>query len=313
MLEKMSTQTQIKLIIEEKGFSQNQIAKESGVSASAISGYLKGTYAGDTESIEEKLKKWITANTRKKEKYNTLLSIPKWIELPSSKKVISVLEYAQAAGDIGVIYGCAGVGKTCTINHYADTNPNVWIATMTSAHAGVAPCLEEISLALDMRGTPGRSARLLREVFKRVRDTSGLLIIDEAQHLLPAALEVIRSIHDAGGIGVVLCGNESVYSMFTGGGAMTATFAQLFSRIGKRLRLTRPLKKDILGVARAFGVVGKKEDQVIWEIGKKPSGLRGVVKTLRMARMFSQGDNRGIDRDSIMYAWQDLTGEQIIG
>lgn len=310
MTESMSIKDRVKAILDTAAISQNLVAKESGISAAALSGYMKGTYAGDDSAIEKKLQKWLSAFNRRSQKYRSLSAVPEWVTLPTSERVLQVLEYAQHAGDIGVIYGAAGVGKSYTIEHYADENPNVWVATMTTAHAGVSPCLEEIALALDMRGTPGRAARLLREINRRVKDTNGLLIIDEAQHLLPSSLEVIRSIHDATGIGVVLAGNESVYARLTGG-SRTATFAQLFSRIGKRLKIVRPLKGDIVGVAKAFGVEGAKAQQAVWDIGKKPGGLRGVVKTLRIAGVAATGADKEIDESLIKAAWCDLSGETV--
>ncbi|MDX9788804.1 MAG: AAA family ATPase [Desulfobacterales bacterium] len=308
MTEVLSTKDKVKRLMDEQSVSQNQIARESGISASAISGYLKGSYAGDTSSVEDKLEKWLLSSQKRAQQKRSFLPIPEWISLPTSERVLEVLQYAHHAGDIGVIYGASGVGKTYTLKHYEEKNPNVWVCVMTPAHAGVSPCLEEIAFALDMKGVSGRSARLLREIIRRVRDTNGLLVIDEAQHLLPSAIEVIRSIHDATGIGVVLCGNESVYARLTGG-ARTATFAQLFSRIGKRLKIIKPVKGDIFGIAGAFGVENGKAQQAVLEIGRKPGGLRGVVKTLRLAVVISAGAGREIDESIIKAAWCDLSGD----
>src|ERR1035437_1267786 len=47
--------------------------------------------------------------------------------------------------------------------------------------------------------------------------TGGLLVIDEAQHLSVAALDQIRSIHDATDLGIALVGNQQVYARLTGG------------------------------------------------------------------------------------------------
>ena len=45
-------------------------------------------------------------------------------------------------------------------------------------------------------------------IVQGLRGREGLLIIDEAQHLLLPALESLRSIHDATACGLVLMGNE---------------------------------------------------------------------------------------------------------
>jgi len=217
------------------------------------------------------------------------------------------LTYAQIAGDISCVYGSAGIGKTKTCERYQRENPSVWMATMTTSHAGSAACLEEVAISIGMREIPFKAARMFREVCARVRGTRGLLIIDEAQHLSPAALESLRAIHDATGIGLVLAGNEMVYARLTGG-ARTAKFAQLYSRVGKRLRITRPLKADVMAIAGAFGITGAKEREACWVISKKGGALRQVVKTLRLAAMIATGNGAQMDIDHIRAAWDDLKG-----
>jgi hypothetical protein len=297
-------------LITSQNLSQAQIAREVGISGAALSGFLKGTYAGDSKAIDKKLHQWMTTRTRQASCLNGRDNPHEWVNTDTSNKILPALEYAHMAGDITVVYGGSGVGKTESLKHYAGEHPNVWIATMTPAHAGVSPSLEEIAFALDMRDVPGRSARLMREIIRRLRDTRGLLIIDEAQHLLPAALEAIRSIHDAAGMGLVLCGNESVYSRLSGG-KRSAVFAQLYSRVGKRLRITGILKNDVVKVATAFEIFGKKEQRTLWDIGKKPGGLRGVVKTLRLAYVFALGNGTKVDDSMIRAAWMDLAGESM--
>ncbi|MDH3997594.1 MAG: AAA family ATPase, partial [Desulfuromonadales bacterium] len=250
---------------------------------------------------------WLKTRSQKADFSLTLPDAPDWLETPSAKRIINVLSYSQLAGDIAVVYGGAGLGKTSTLKAYAEQHPNAWIVTMTAAHCGVAAALEEIAETLGLRGFPGRAARLQRELVRRFKGTAGLLIIDEAQHLNVNALEAIRSIHDATGIGLALCGNESVYARLTGG-SRAATFAQLFSRLGKRLRLTRPTKADVLMIVQGFGVTDSQQTQALLEISRKPGGLRGVVKTLRLASMFAAGDERPLCLDDIRAAWQDLGG-----
>jgi DNA transposition AAA+ family ATPase len=216
--------------------------------------------------------------------------------------------FAQAAGDLGCIYGGAGLGKTVSLHAYADANPNCWIVTMSPAHGGVSSALEEIAETIGLRGIPGRAARLQRELINRFRNTGGLLVIDEAQHLNMRSLEAIRAIHDATGIGLVLCGNEAVFGKLTGG-SREAVFAQLFSRLGKRLRLTRPSVGDVEALADYFGVKGSNERRLLTEIAGRPGALRGVVKVLRLASVFAAGKEQTLRLDHLRAAWRDLGGE----
>ncbi|OHD26098.1 MAG: hypothetical protein A2Y38_15530 [Spirochaetes bacterium GWB1_59_5] len=230
------------------------------------------------------------------------------METPTASKIVGVLAYSQMAGDIGCIYGGAGLGKTVTLHAYAEQNPSVWIAEMNACSAAVASALEVVCEVTGVRGTAGRPVRMLGDIGKRLKGTGGLLIVDEAQHLRIQALEALRAIHDLTGIGLVLCGNESVYARLTGGGSREATFAQLFSRLGKRLRLTKPGKGDIEQLADHYGVAGAEERALCFDIASRPGALRGMVKTLRLAGMFAAGEGAELSADHIRAAWRDLGG-----
>ena len=86
----------------------------------------------------------------------------------------------------------------------------------------------------------------------RVNGVRGLLIVDEAQHLSLRALETLRALHDATGAGLALMGNAVVYARLTGG-RRAAEFAQLFSRVGKRVRLTQVEEGDRRRSAGSLG------------------------------------------------------------
>lgn len=302
---------QIQQILDAKQTTQAQICRESGVTSGQISPWLKDKYTGDSAAVEAKLQQWLDARERKAALAGTLPTAPPWMETPTARRIVSVLSYSQMAGDIGCIYGGAGLGKSVTLKAYAEQNPNVWVVEMTTITGAPGSALEEIAdtIGVDLAASAGRPVLLQRNIIKKLRDTNGLLIIDEAQHLRTDALEAIRALHDATGIGLVLCGNEKVYARLTGGGQREATFAQLFSRLGKRLRLTRPGKSDVSQVAGYYGLTGKEELALIGEIAAKPGALRGVVKTLRLAGMFAAGEGaEQIDANHIRAAWRDLGG-----
>lgn len=288
---------------------QAQIAKEAGLSAAALSSWLKGTYKGDNKAVEEKLSIWLAARDRKERSAATFPQFPAWVATPTANKIMNILAYAQMAGDVAVIYGGAGLGKTYTHEEYQRRNPNVWLVTMTADTAHIAAALEEIAETIGLRGIPGRAARLRRELVRKFRGTKGLLIIDEAQHLSVNALESIRAIHDATGMGLVLSGNEYVFARLTGG-SRAATFAQLFSRLGKKLRLLRPDRTDAAAVLDAIQPNGEQERKALSEIALKDGALRVMVKAWRLATLFALSEGRPVDLNHIQAAWRDLGGTQ---
>lgn len=290
------------------GLSQAAVARETGISPSALNQRLKGSYRGDNAAVDAKLQRWLDSVRERRSADAQMPQAPAWVATPSARRIRSALSYAQIAGDIAAIYGGAGVGKTSTAHEYQGQAPNVWIATMTPATAVVGAALERIALSLGLRPT-GRASRIEADIIERLRGTQGLLIIDEAQHLAPRALEAIRSLQDATGVGVAILGNQVVYTQLTGGNRSIG-FAQLFSRIGKRVSLNRPTDGDVDVLADAWGVTDKASIRLLREIARKPGALRAVTKSMRLASMFAAGADAGAPSiEHIKAAYQDLGGE----
>lgn len=292
-------------IMDEEGLTQVTLSKETDVSKSALNQWLKGVYQGRNESIEDKLRRWLDARRAKAELSTQLPAAPAWVETPTSQTVRSALTYAQMAGAIACIYGGAGVGKSSAIRRYQSTAPNIWIVTATPTTARPGPILYRIAATLGIR-TSGSLHLVESNIIERVRDTRGLLVIDEAQHLCHRALDAVRSIHDAASIGIVLAGNEVVYSQLTGGNRSVG-FAQLFSRISKRVRLDRPRAGDVDAILDAWGIEDGEARKLCGHIARRPGALRGLSQTLAMASMFAEGGTPGVSH--IRAAWADLGGE----
>lgn len=298
----------VKALQGEQGLKNSELAKQVGVSGTAISLWLSGKYETKGDDLTVKMSKWVESARSRIRSKSTLPEAPTWIETPTSRKVMNVLSYSQMAGDIAIVYGAAGLGKTKAIERYSLLNPSVWRATMSPATAGIFPCMEEIAEAAGLRNVPARLARITRALIDRFSGSCGLLVIDEAQHLSVQALEGIRSLHDASGVGVALVGNEAIYARIIGGNR-AANFAQLFSRIGKRLRLAKSAPSDVTALADSFGVSGKPEMELLSAIAAKPGALRGVVKTMRLASMLAMGTGKKIEVDHIRVAWNDISGD----
>lgn len=290
-----------------QGVSQAAAAREIGTSPSALNQWLQGKYAGANAEIDDKVEKWLAAIERRDETDGSMPEAPRFFRSPSADKIVNALTYGQMAGDIVCIYGGPGVGKTVSLRHYQDSNPAVWIATMAPDSAPVVPALEEIAEAVGLRDLGGGGRRIARAIRRKIEGTRGLLIIDEAQHLSVAALEELRSIHDATGVGLALVGNEAVYARLTGGNR-ASHFAQLFSRIGVRLFVKRPVVGDVKALAAAWGVKGKAELDLLNQMASKPGALRGATKALMLAAMTGGRDT--ITVAGLRQAWSNLGAQE---
>ncbi len=289
------------------GISQTQLARESGINQARLSQWFSGKYLGRTDVVAQELSRWLRSVQKRAKETSCMTTAPSWKETASASKVITALRYAQSAGDIALVYGGAGVGKTCTATRYKEDNPNVWIATMTPSMNTVAACLERIAAAIGLPEAQPSAVKTENAIVARLEDTSGLLIVDEAQHLPVSGLDAIRSIHDATNVGIAFMGNENVYARITGG-SRQAHFAQLFSRIGYRVQLTKPSVTDVDTIIAAWGVSDNKAQRLCHEIAKQAGALRGLTKVLRLACMMLAEEDNNLSFDHIQTAWGDLGG-----
>ncbi len=208
----------------DKRLSQALLAKEAGLSAATINQWLAGKYNGDNEGIDAKMRMWVDADMARRAAGSAMPVAPSFVLTPTAARILGALGYAQMAGDIAVTYGGSGLGKTTACKQYSESSPNVWITTMTPSTAGVVTALQEIAEALNL-DTGGGARAIAKRINKRVRDTHGLLVVDEAQHLSVGALDEIRGIHDATGVGIALVGNDGVFARMAGGAMPRSSIA----------------------------------------------------------------------------------------
>lgn len=280
-------------------------AKDAGVAYATFAAFLNGTYNGNNDKIGADVQKWLRA---RKERAQTVLAkpqIPGFVMTPTAAKIIPTLQYAQMAPDFGVLIGAPGLGKTLALDHYRATNPNVWMATMEPASAKPGMMLREIarSMGMELKALGDAS----HEVKRRVKGTQGLLIIDEAQHLLVPALDQLRAIHDAAKIGIVVSGNEKL-SALIGGGSRKPELAQLSSRVGMRVNLKRVMAGDVDALLKAWGVTDEGELKWLRVIASKPGALRGMTKVLTLASMLAAGTDEPRALKHMQAAWGQLAG-----
>lgn len=291
----------------DRKMTQVAIAREIGLSASTFNQWLKGVYQGDNENVEGKLRTWLERDRDRRASGDTMPKAPSFVRTPTSQRIVGALGYAQAASDIAIIYGGAGLGKTSSIKEYASISLNVWHVTMTPATASVVTALEEICSVLGL-AEQGGAAKLMRAIVKKVRGTGGLLVVDEAQHLSTPALDQIRSIHDATEIGIALVGNQEVYARMTGGNR-APYLDRLYSRVGKRLSLAKSSDGDIAALIEAWGIDDSKCRATLLDIARKPGALRTLTKVLRLASMRAAAEQKSVCCEHVAKAWRELGGE----
>lgn len=236
----MTVHTELKDLMDKKGYSQTQVARAFGKSSAVISQYLKGIYPGDVRGIDELARSFIARET---EKEKSRRITPRYVPTVTSRKGLEVIRLAHLDGEINVIYGAAGLGKTMILREYAAQHRD---ALLIEADPGYTArvVLEELCglLGLSKRGN---MHELSEACIAALRDSGRLLMVDEAENLPYRALETLRRIHDKAGIGLVLAGMPRLIINLKG---KRGEYQQLYSRVGLALCIGESLPHEDISV-----------------------------------------------------------------
>jgi len=280
--------------------SQKAAADEANVAPGTFNAWLAGSYAGDNAKVAAEVAKWLEAR-RARNRIKAIVPVaPSFIQTKTAQAIIDVLQYAQALKDMGLIIGSPGTGKTMTIDYYRASHPSVFVATMEPAKSSTHHLLAELANVLRLSE---RSVLAISDaVVKRLKDRDALLVVDEAQHLQSGAIDQLRTIHDKARCGVVLVGNESIIGKL-GDPDRTPQLAQLYSRFGMRITLSRPVNADVDALLKAWSVEDKDERSFMRLVASKPVGLRALTKTMVAAGAMAAGQDEKRAIGHLRDAW----------
>ena len=288
---------------------QADIQRETGLNASKLSQFLADKYPGDNSNVALKVSNWVENYLEQSQQLNIPID-PDYYRTETGDKILEKLMFAQALGDISIIYGVSGVCKTSSIEYYRDTHPNVWISTMRPSTKMLMPCVTQIADTLGIKDYQNSSFDISRIIEYKLKKSKGLLIIDEAQNPCIQALDEIRSWHDATGIGIALVGNTQLNSQFTSMTESADELDRLRSRIGAPLEILEPTENDISALLDAWKISDVKARKYITKISKKEGGhLRVGTKLIKSAALYSKKAVTELTLKELKYAWKK-TGEK---
>ena len=268
--------------------SQKEACRIIGISDGVISPLRKGTYEGRVDKVFKQLKDYFEIK-RKSENLAKNLSTD-YVETSVSNEIYQILNICQVKGNLAVICGDAGIGKTKAAVRYRKDHPTTCISiTMNTCSTSIKSLLRMIAAQLNVS-----AARSNDEIWLAVTEKLSdgmMLIVDEAQFLTFSQLEVLRSFSDyfenrGNTFGVALVGNHEILGTM---GSRHNEYAQIINRceITRTYRAANVLRSDIQMLFPAIAE-NEKEIDFLWSVSKSIHSIRGAVKLYNTAR---QGGN----------------------
>lgn len=289
------------------GFTQAEISRQSTVPSATLSQFLSASYQGDNSKIATQLSKWLDTHNRAQEFRRTAPPEPKFVLTPNAMKVHAALQQAQLLGDLALIVGPAGSGKTSAGKQYQALTPRVYVVTGSPSISSASAVLGDfITRHTDENAASHRSLAGRSAIVRRVLTKGSLLIADEGQHLAASALEELRSIQDETQCGLAMMGNATVLRRLQGTSRDPA-YAQLFGRVGWRVTLPKAAEADVQAVLDTMGVTASEVVTIAVDILKKED-MRVVVKVTRSALLLANGANENLEPKHMRAAYRQLAG-----
>lgn len=267
---------QLKEFMEARGLQQKQTAQMLDISIATLSLYLKGTYAGNVQQIDEKVEALIA---RHKEKVTEAKYSTDFVKTLTARRGMDVIKYAHVEGELNVIFGGAGLGKTQMLKQYAKENSG---AVLIEVDPSCVPktLLKRIAKAIGTTDT-GTNDTLLEAITAKLKGSERVLLVDEAELLSTRSLEFIRRIHDLTGVGVVLAGMPRLLINLKG---KNNELAQLYSRVSFALDLGNQLPESDLALLAEKALGTAEYNDTLLKAAKGNARrlsklMRGVVRT----------------------------------
>lgn len=262
------------------GMTQSEVARIVGFSATRLSQFLSGKYAGDmletAKAVNYGLDKHLQQTSAPRE--------PEFAHTTAARQVEEVCSYAHRMQTMGMVHGDAGLGKSMALSKYAGEHRDAVLLTVNPTMRSAKAVLEELAEVLGLKET-GTERRIHKAIVRTLKGSGRLVIIDEAQHLSLRALDTLRCICDEAKVGFVFCGNDELHGQLSG--RSRSEFAQFFSRIGIRRHLDPTVAPEDVERVFAGHDLGKDALERLFQIANDGKGLRGCVKTYLLAANFA--------------------------
>ena len=186
----------------EHGLSQNDIVTKTGVNQVYVMAIRKGhTSAKIGDKTVEIAAKWYN-RIAEFIGFQTEKQYWKIIKTPQFKNILSNLEDAKNEGEVSVLIGETGSGKTMTAKLFAQSNPADTFIVTVGASDNLSDLINKTMEALKLPAIYRSKSARIRQIAKYCRDLcekgyEPMIIWDEAEYMKQPALCALKELYDA--------------------------------------------------------------------------------------------------------------------
>ena len=206
-----------------------------------------------------------------------------FVETAAARDVLRSLHMAGLLDGtrMTMIAGAPGVGKSMAVRRFVQKDPDgVRHLTAVRGEGGIYP-VADLVLSLWGDGTRNRSRTdVRRDILARLDFEPFFVVVDEAQHLAPDALEWLRAISEEAQTPVAFVGDLALERA-------VRAIPQLWSRMARPVILRAPSREDVAGLARAADLDEPRILRALEGVARLAGGLRNVRAVLNLAGLFA--------------------------
>lgn len=226
--------------LEQHGKTKAWLSRTSRLSPATVSQICNGKYPSDpTDQIKVIQDCLATHSERAADDDGAGGSASRYVKNSVYALTKTVCQRTRKHGNFGVLTGFVGVGKTAAIKEYARTNSNT---VLLEANPDMTPgVLLRDLLGLIDAACPKSLDEKFSALVATLKDTTTLVVIDEAETIQPRCLHYLRRLRDKAGIGIVLVGTERLLQIIK---PVHGTFDQIRSRVGMFPPVIKAILRD---------------------------------------------------------------------
>lgn len=202
--------------------TQSWLARLARVSPTTVSQILYGKYP----TPPKKQLRAISAAIAAHDNQSSVQTVP-YVETSIGQMATLVCNSARRYANFGILCGSVGVGKTAALKQYKEQNAHT-IFIEADPHMTVNALLDSLLSSVNA-AVPTGVNRKFTAIVEALSDSTHIIIIDEAETMVPQCLHYLRRIRDKAHIGIVLAGTDRLYQLVK---PTRGQFDQIRSRVG---------------------------------------------------------------------------------